>query len=81
MPTYITGESVPNGTITHTIIEQEWLNGKPFLKKSYTVIKGDIKKRNANKKAKAVKKTEKAKAEVQQQLSTFQNVEIEEDGF
>ena len=80
-PTYITGESLPDGTITHQITEIEWLRGKPYIKKSYCVVVGDRAKRNANKKAKVEKKQEKAKAEVQQQLDTFQKIEVQEDGF
>jgi len=80
-PTYVTGESLPDGTITHQITEIEWLKGKPYIKKSYCIVKGSIKKRNENKKKQAVKKQERAKEQVQKQLDSFQKVKVEEDGF
>lgn len=80
-PTYVTGESIPNGTIVHQITELEYQNGKAYVKKSYAIVKGSIKRRNETKKAKEAKKVEQAKQLVQEGLDKFQKVEIQEDGF
>ena len=81
MATYITGETVPNGTITHQIIELEWINGKGFIKRQYCVVKGDRKKRNAAKKKREETKKQKAEKQMSKEISKFLDVVQEEEGF
>lgn len=81
MATYVTGESLPNGTITTTIVEQVWENGKPRLKRCYTTVSGDVAKRRENKKVKEEKKLTKAKEQMQSKLDSFSQVDIKEEGF
>ena len=80
-PTYITSGAIPDGTITTTVIEQEWLNGKPFLKRCFTTVSGDKYKRKENKKVKIEKRTQKVKEEQQQKLDGFSKVDSKESGF
>lgn len=81
MVTYVKGDCLPDGAITTTIIEQEWYQGKPFVKKCFTTLSGNVNKRTENKKVKQDKMIEKAKAEVQSKLDVFKQVDIEEEGF
>jgi CRISPR/Cas system-associated exonuclease Cas4 (RecB family) len=80
-PTYVTAGVLKEGTIIHNIIELEIQNGRPVVKKSYSIVKGEREKKKAAKKAKVAKKTEKAKADVQSQLDKFQKIESDEVGF
>ena len=79
MTTYVTGESLPDGTITHQITEIHWLKGKPFIKKSYCIVKGSIKKKNETKKAKVEKETKQAIEKQQARLDSFSKVEVQEE--
>ena len=81
MATYLKGESLPNGTITHQIVEMEWFNGKAFIKRQYCVVVGDRKKKTAAKKKRAETKLVKAKKEMQDKVLEFTSVTQEEEGF
>ena len=81
MVTYVTGETIPDGTILHQIVELEYFKGKAFIKRQYCVVKGDRKKKNAAKKKKAETVKKKAQKELQLEVDKFTKVEQNEEGF
>lgn len=81
MASYLKGETLPNGTITHQIVEMEWFNGKAFIKRQYCVVVGDRKKKTAAKKKREQTKKVKAEKEMKDKVLEFTQVEQLEEGF